>query len=371
MSKEKRRIWPFVVLLLFLLYFFIGARPVPKEKVLSPRWLSSIESGQRIFSGGSQDDEINADPFSTIPFAFNGRFGYVDTNGRFALNNEKFGHLSLSKTKWALYGAQPTSLEIRNNFNNTVETIDKPRGYPAFMGGRTFIIGSEQNDLCETDGAGGILWAYETSAPITCADATADLALIGTIDGVVEVLDLNGRKRFVFEPGGSRYSIILGCAFSHDGSRIALVCGIGLQRFLLLERYGNNYEYKVVYHEFLENGFRRPVFVNFIDRDKRVVFEREGGLGVYEAGSRKSYKAALKGDILAIDNSGEAGQLFVIADSAEESNRMKKYLIGISLPNKVFIRAPFYSDDVFLGRIGSQLFLGGGSTLASFDLERK
>jgi hypothetical protein len=371
-SKEKRKIWPLVALLLFLAYFFLAARPIPKETILLARWISPLESGQPVFGGGAEEagEGLKA-AFAVMPFTLAGRFGYVDVNGRFSVNNEKQGYLSLSQTKWALYGAEPASLEIRDYFNNTVETIDKPRGYPAFLDGRTFIFGSDQNALSETDGFGNILWAYESAAPLTCADAAAGLVLAGSLDGVVEVLDSGGRQIFVFEPGGSRYSIILGCAFSRDGSQIALVSGIEPQRFLLLERYGNNEGYKVIYHEFLESGFRRPVHIGFIDQGYQVVFEREGGLGIHEVGSRKSYKVALDGTALAIDNLGEEGRLFVITDSGKGQSADQKNLVGINLPQKVFIRAPFKSTDAFLGRSGSQLFLGGGSTLASYELEKK
>jgi hypothetical protein len=355
--------------LLFLAYFFLAARPVPKETVLRARWLSPLESGQPVFLEGAEEggERLKA----AMPFTLAGRFGYVDANGGFSVNNEKHGYLSLSETKWALYGAEPASIEIRDNFNNTVETIDKPRGYPAFLDGRTFILGSEQNALSETDGSGNILWAYESAAPLTCADAAAGLVLTGSLDGVIEVLDSGGRQMFVFEPGGSHYSIILGCAFSHDGSRIAVVSGIEPQRFLLLERYGNTGGYKVSYHEYLESGFRRPVHIGFIDQGSRVVFEREGGLGIHEVGSRKSYKVALDGTALAIDSLGEEGWLFVITNSGKGQSMDQKNLVGINLPQKVFIRAPFKSTGAFLGRSGSQLFLGGGSTLVSFELEKK
>jgi hypothetical protein len=309
--------------------------------------------------------------FVAMPFTLAGRFGYVDANGGFSVNNEKQGYLSLSGTKWAMHGAEPASLEIRDNFNNTVETIDKPRGYPAFLDGRTFIFGSEQNALSETDGSGNILWVYESAAPLTCADAAAGLVLTGSLAGVVEVLDSSGRQSFVFEPGGSRYSIILGCAFSRDGSRIAVISGIEPQRFLLLERYGNTGGYKVIYHEYLESGFRRPIHIGFIDQGRRVVFEREGGLGIHEVGSRKTYKVALDGAALAIDSLGEEGRLFVITDSCKGQSTDQKNLVGINLPQTVFIRAPFKSADAFLGRSGSQLFLGGGSTLVSYELEKK
>ena len=205
--------------------------------------------------------------------------------------------------------------------------------------------------------------------------------MTGSIDGVIEMLDAAGRQVFSFEPGGSRYALILSCAFSADASRFAVISGVEEQRFLLFERLGSaretsafglvegsNVEYRVVYHEFLGNGFRRPMHISFIDGDSKVIFEREGGICIYEINSRKSYYIILEGEIAAIDHSGSGGQFFVIVNSPSSG---QKKLVGLNLPQKIFVQAPFKSDGVFLGRSGSLLFIGGGETLACFDLEKK
>jgi hypothetical protein len=59
----------------------------------------------------------------------------------------------------------------------------------------------------------------------------------------------------------------------------------------------------------------------------------------------------------------------------------RKELVGIKIPqdisrsddmrNTIFIKAPFRSDDVFLGRTGSMFVAGGGKILISFALEEK
>ena len=123
----------------------------------------------------------------------------------------------------------------------------------------------------------------------------------------------------------------------------------------------------MVYHEFLGDGFRRPVNITFVDEDRWIAFEREGGVGVYEISSRQGTKVPLDGEIAAIDEAGGQGLLFVItAPSA-----VRKKLTGIRLPGRIIMEAPFKSGAAFLGRKGPRLFVGGGSTLVSFELEKK
>jgi len=374
-AKENKKAWFFVIVVLFLIYFLCAARPIPPETGLKAAWLSSLDSGETVFldaydTAPESRDRVNrADARNAIPFILGEHFGYVDFNGRFSVNRITRGKLSLSTEKWAEHDAVPSALEIRNKRGEIIETVENPRGYPVFLDGRTFILNSEQNALSETDGAGTVRWTHEFGAPLTCADAAAGFVVAGSIDGVVAVLGADGTRLFEFAPGGSRYSVILGCAFSSDAVRFAVICGIDKQRFLLFERFGGSgSEYKIIYHEFLGEGFRRPVHISFIDRDRRVVFERDGGLGIYEINARRGYSVELEGEVAAIDDFGGDGLLFaVIRLPLSETNK----LVGINLPGKIFISAPFRSRDVFLGRSGSRLFIGGGSVLAFFELEKQ
>jgi len=206
--------------------------------------------------------------------------------------------------------------------------------------------------------------------------------LTGSIDGVVEILNAEGKRAFYFEPGGSRYSVILGCAISRNGSRIGIISGVDQQRFLLLERFGGDNDYKVVYHEFLSEGFRRPVLISFTDEDRRIIFERAEGLGCYNIKSRQGFCIPLDGEIAAVDNSGDKGFFFLISSRSG----IQKELIGIRFPQDkrlavskykgdisgaIFLRAPFKSDNVFLGRNNRMIVAGGGKKLVSFVMEEK
>ncbi|MDR2760107.1 MAG: WD40 repeat domain-containing protein [Spirochaetaceae bacterium] len=355
--EKKRKHWIVAVFILFITFYaFIAGRPIPVETILTSQWLRSLESDYPDFE--------NTGPL--IPFELGGHFGYVDFQGYFALNRVKGGYVSLSKDLWAEYQAQPESIEVRDPLNSRIITIKNSRGYPKFLDNRIFIINYDQTSLSLVDESGIIQWTRDFAAPLTYMDAAAGLIVTGALDGTVELLDGNGRLVFPpFEPGGSRYSVILGCRISRDGSKLAIVSGIDPQRFLLLERFGDSY--KVIYHEFLPQGFRREVHLAFIDNDNRVVFERNGGLGIYTIQTRKSLFLPLDGDIHAIDGSGDDGFLFIITSETG----LQKNLVVIRLPETKIIETPFISQTVFLGRQDSRVFIGGGTTMASFDLDKK
>jgi hypothetical protein len=207
-------------------------------------------------------------------------------------------------------------------------------------------------------------WRYDFSAPITSLDAAAGFALAGCLDGTMELIDQAGRRVYAFEPGGSRIPIILGARISMDGKKIALISGIDPQRFLILERFDESF--KVVYHEFLDDGFRRPVYVSFIDMGKAVAFERSDALGIYELGARSSKIIHVDGRIIGMEEDGSSRQLFVLSAEGEH-----KHLVGIKLPDRVSTKASFRSEKTFIARIGKSLYLGGDGVLAAFDLGRK
>ena len=382
MAQQRKKIRIVAAFLFIIVYFIAAARSIPSETILAPGWLSSLNADSPLQVNGSEAGYTGHTPEQLLPFTLGNRFGYVDTSGQFAINNEKTGNIYLGENLWTEYNSEPSKIEIKNITAETVVNIENPGGYPVLLDKRIFIFGGEQNALSEIDSGGNILWTYEFGAPLTCIDAAADLVLTGSIDGIIEILDSQGKRVYFFEPGGSRYGVILGCALSRNGSRLGIISGIEQQRFLLLERYGNSNEYKVVYHEFLKDGFRRPVRISFIDDDQRLVFEQPGGIGCFNIKSRRGIRIPLEGEIAAIDNSGDQGFFFLI----NSLSPVRKELIGIKFPQDewipflrfkrdmrdlIFLRASFKSEDTFIGRTGSMLIAGGGTTLISFNLEEK
>jgi hypothetical protein len=378
-KKEMRKYWIIGTAVLFVVYIFAAARPVPRETIMVPQWLISLESGYSMpFPGAESSGEgVSGDTGTAgnagapLPFRLGNRFGYMNADGSLPINQIKERNLFLSAPYWAEYDAMPERIEILDNAGNSLFTIDESggvQGYPLYLDGRLFLAGKEMNSLIALDGKGAPLWSYDFAAPLTCVDGAAGFVLTGSLDGAVEILDGNGKRLFFFEPGGSRISGILGCAFSRDGKRLGIISGIDDQRFLLLERYGDpaQSEFRVVYHEFLEDGFRRPVHISFIDNDNWVIFERQGGIGVYDLRTHTNRTIPLDGTVLALDTEGGQGIFFTIV---ERPGQME--LVGIKLPGTIVLRAPFNSDHAFLRRSGSRLYLGGGNILAAFELGKR
>jgi hypothetical protein len=367
MAKEKRKYWIIIGLCVFVVYVFVAARPIPVETILIPRWLSSMESDYSLFL--KEEDQIEREYL--VPFKLGSRFGYVDARGQFAINRAMEGAeggktgVSFSEHRWAEFEAAPTAITIRNPQGDALITIENARGYPLFLDGKIFLIGEEQTSLSLMDDGGNLLWTYDFVAPLTSIDAAADLVLTGSLDGIVELLDSSGKRVHAFEPGGSRLAVILGCRISRDGSRIAIISGYDDQRFLLQERFGNTYN--TVYHEILEDGFRHAVHISFIENDTWIAFERQGGLGLYEIETRRSAKIPLKGTILALDETGGDALIFAISSLEDRS----KLLSAVRLPGIIVMEAPFKSETVFFARRSSEIYVGGNTTLASFELGKR
>ena len=258
MAKRKKRYWFILGILIFLAYVFAAAQPIPKETFLTARWLSSLESGIPVSLDTYSLDRNSGDPDLLIPFQLGGRYGYIADTGEFSINQIQKNYTSISENFWSEYEPFPTVLEINDTRGRKVMEINDPDGYPFFLDDKFFLIGKGQDTVYALDDNGNIKWVYEFPAPLTCIDAAAGFVLAGTLDGTIELIDSDG-KQFIppYEPGGSRLAVILGCAISKDASRLAIISGIDDQRFLLLEKTGDRY--RVVYHEFLSGGYRRPV----------------------------------------------------------------------------------------------------------------
>jgi hypothetical protein len=360
-AKKKKKYWIILVFFIFVAYVFIAAQPIPMETILVPRWLSSLESDY----SAVMSTENNPTQNYLVPFTLGNRFGYVDTHGQFTINQPVKGIVSLSEDRWAEFEAVPEAIHIRSPQGESLTVIEKDRGYPLFLDGKIFLIGENQTSLSLADESGELLWTYDFAAPLTSIDANSDLILIGSLDGTVEILTSSGKRIYTFSPGGSRLAVILGCRISKDGSRLAIVSGYDDQRFLILERFGDSY--RVVYHEFLDDGFRHAVHISFIANDRWIAFERRGGVGLYETELRRSIMVPLSGTVIALDETGDNGLIFVINSLEGQS----KSLAAIRLPGTIVMEAAFQSENAFFSRRGSEIYVGGGMTLASFELEMR
>ena len=68
-----------------------------------------------------------------------------------------------------------------------------------------------------------------------------------------------------------------------------------------------------------------------------------------------------------MDTTGGSGIVFAVVSLSGD----EKELVGIKFPGRTALKAPFKSRDFFLGRMDSELLVGGGQTLVSFVLEKR
>ena len=372
MAKDKKIYFVILAVFVFIAYTLLAAEPIPPETILTTKWLVALDDSFYEEGTGSR---------ISIPFMVGNRYGYVSNSGKVLLNKEKEQTVSLSPELWAEYESAPMSLVIRTPLPDKEIILENPGGYPVFIDGRIFIVSKDQTNLKELNRNGEVLWQYDYEAPLTCIDAAGGYVLTGTLDGIIDLLDGGGNPVFPsYAPGASRIPVITGCRLSSDGSKIAVISGIGKQRFLFLELYGNN-DYRVTYHEFLTGeGFRREMLMAFIGNDTRVVFEQEAGLGIYDVSDRSTitlplsdqregqYSSLPEPRLLALEEEGGNGIFFYIISG---SSREEKRFIALKLPGKELLNAPFKSEAFFLTRRGNEIFIGGGMTLACFTLDRR
>ncbi|MDR2901293.1 MAG: WD40 repeat domain-containing protein [Treponema sp.] len=356
MAKKRKRVWIPIVVVLSLLYIFFAAQSVRLENVLKFQWITSIEAESR---------DIGNIQGILSPFMLSDRFGYIDEYGNLSFNKAQEGYVSLSDFRWAEYDGTPSEIDVQSPLNETLFSLSNLEAYPFFLDNKNFVLGKNQNSISNIDENGNVNWKYDFDAPITCIDAKANLLFAGLLNGTVVLLDRSGNEVFSFEALGSRISIIYACKISDDGSKLAVVSGLDEQRFLLFEQFADSY--RVVYHEYIGEGFRRPVMLSFIDEGRRAAFEREGGIGMYDIADRKSVMIPLDGSVYAMDNKGQDGLFFVITSLPNN----KKNLVSIRYPGTIMGKAPFKTDSAFLSRNDSSLIIGGGNTLISFELEKR
>ncbi len=351
MPGKKRKNWIILGSAAFVAYVFAASAPIGDETILRPAWLKPLEKTE-----GKVDGEL-------IPFLTSTHLGYFNAAGDFPLVERRNERTAISPLLWANYAKTDESIKIFGR-DGAPRCAVESRGYPYMADGRTFVVGVEQHSVAEIDENGKERWRRDFEAPITCADAASGMALFGLLDGTVELIGRNGELVFTFEPGGSRLPVIAAARISPDGERIALISGVDPQRFVLLSRSGQTY--KVVHHEYLDKGFRRPVLAAFVDKGKYVVFEREKGLEVYDTASRKSAVLDIGGAILAFEDETDDKRFFLIADSGDY-----RELVGVALPAGVFMRAPYLGQEKYIARRGSRLYLGGDGTIAALDIDRR
>jgi len=281
MEEQARRSFAtLAAILAVIVYFFVFARPLPRALELRAVWSDAAAAPGLAQAAGTRASG------SDLPFEVGDEYGYFDpAKGLRFVAKKTFG-VSLSKELYATYDRSPGTLSWKDPGGDLRFETQEP-GYPFMAGGRRFLVGPNQSTVTEIGRSGEILWRRDFPSLLTAFDASADLALFGTLDGTLIGITPSGKEVLSFAPGGSRVSCIYGCAVSSDGMTVAAISGHDRQRLVVLEKRAE--AYRVAYHRWLASDFTRPIAMSFTESREQLLFETEGGVGIYDAAARREH----------------------------------------------------------------------------------
>ncbi|MFQ3546739.1 MAG: hypothetical protein SNJ56_00210 [Termitinemataceae bacterium] len=362
-GKSKKTLARILILLLSVcVYLVIAARPIPREVSFETRWLMDISKEQEILDVLDSNQHV-------IPFLLNPRFGYVTPQGNLILlrtlqNGQK---LSMNESWWSVFSAVPDNLRLTSTKNIpgiSALQIQNPAGYPIFFDSQAFIIGKYQDSIQAVSSSGNTTWQFDTAAPITCLDYKAGHLVIGTLNGMISILNEEGKEIFSYQTGGSRIPVVYGVALSSDAKKVALVSGIDKQRFIVLEKSGASY--KVLYHRFLSSNFRRPVLIRFLKKDTYITFEGNTELLSFNLPRKQLYSIPLSQPLLGISDLTNDMLLIVITGENGRNN-----LHILELPDRILVSSSFSAQQPFTTSHQDLFVLGSNELLLGIKINNK
>jgi hypothetical protein len=367
-ENGKRRLTCAIIAAVGLVYFFVCARPLPKELVLEPTWSRAIppDAAAQKAAPWKEGRDLQS-------FRFRDSFGYFDKAGEAILALPQPFGAAVSDSAYILYDRLPESFSIKAPGGKELAKFSDT-GYPFFGGDRLFMVHPGQSSVSELSSEGKRLWTHDFPSIITVFDSSPGLALFGLMDGSLVGLDKAGNEVLDFSPGGSRIAGIYGCAVSPDGELVAAISGFDRQRLVVLEKRSS--AYRVTWHRYLAEGFRRPVSMAFTRDGKYLVFEQAGSLGIYDrAGRREESLVARNPSSLGL-YSPARGILLALESSVLSDGSPERKLLCASPEGKRLFSLPFVADDASLGFSDDAVFLGmeagdGSRSLARLDFKEE
>jgi len=299
-------------LILISVYYFLFPRVAGKELIVNPDALTDLGSGE--LNPGVSSLQNHYLPVRNSRHAaflgLNHEMLYQYFSDRMAIGND-----------WIAV-SEGDELSLMEPDGSLIARIDD-YGYPVAVDGRLFLYRSDTGILSKIDPAiGTILWRKECISDITVIDSRQGRTLIGYLDGRVQLIDDSGSIILEYRPGGSRIEAIYAGGLSEDGSKIALVCGLDPQRFVLLEERKNGF--RPIAHHDTGTDFRRPVFLSFVRNGRQVLYENNGFAEVVDLNDYDTHSLGLPGKLaVSIDNPVEGTLLLFGKD---KNNTMMRIL---------------------------------------------
>lgn len=351
-SEKNSFIYIFIAIAFILIFLIFAAKPLAKEYHYKPQWKVNI----------SNPTLSQVKDKQTMYYRLGQTIGYITNDGELTLNQTFPSKVSISDTYYATYNTN--SLNIPFYFSDGTKAGNiEAAGFPYFYKNHiyTFLPGGASFVKCKPDGKTD--WKYEGTISLTAFNVTDNYTIAGFANGTVKIFNnLNGAEELTFAPGGSDAPVILGCDVSEDGKYIATVSGHNKQRFVL--SHNNNNQVKIIYHKFLETDSPNQTLVHFCDDHKRVIYNYENRIGIYDFSKEINNSIEIDKSIISIK---ETDNLIVLL--GKNKNDYSVYMIDKN--NALAGYFSFKSQNAFINTDANSLYIGKDNSISKIELEIK
>lgn len=352
-SNKKITLYIIFTFAFIILYILLASKPLGKEYHFKPEWEINLSAPTVSISDKS---------IPQMYFKLGQSVGYFTEDGKISLYKSFPSKASISSDYYSVYSTDDVKTTIFNNSNQELGTIDKP-GFPFYEDDRIYLFlpGGASFSKCNTEG--DILWTYENTIPLTAFSSKEDYTVAGYADGTINVIkNETGTSTLKFAPGGSDYKVILGIDVSSDGKYIASVSGHNKQRFVLTKN--EDTQPIIVYHNFLNSDLQRRTLVRFCHDNRRVLYNYENHIGIYDIENQKSASIEINKDVIAIEETDSL--IFVLG---KKNNEYTVYLIEKN--NSLEGSFTFTADTAFIRTLNNNLYVGHDSSISKIIITKE
>lgn len=352
--KKRTSVGILISFIFSILYIIFCAKPLAKEFQFYPVWKIST-SNPVVKNFQTIDDPL-------LYFHLGQSIGYFTPEGDITLFKTFPSKVSISNSYYAIYDSDSKSTPFYNSQNELAGTINT-NGYPYFVNDLIYVFLPGGSSFCKCEKNGDISWTFEGTIPITAFSCNDNYTAVGFADGTIKILNnINGYVDLSYEPGGSDYSIILGLAISPDGEYIASVSGQDRQRFVLTHKEQN--QQKIIFHKYLDDNSPYRTSVYFTKDSKKVFYNYENTLGIYDIDTNKSKSINIKNKIISIKE--DDNFVYVL------SKYKKDYTISIiENANNIEGEFSFSADSAFIQTYNNNLFVGKDTSISKIEIKKE
>ena len=353
--KTKKHIHVFILLAIFfiVIYIILAAKPLGKEYHFTPEWRKSIST-----------PTVQNVPLETqqIYFKLGQSIGYFTEDGQITTFKTFPSKASISSEYYAIYNTDDLHIQFFNKTNSEQGTFEAS-GFPFFEEDRIYIFLPGGGSFAKCNPQGKVIWTNENTIPITAFSSKSLYTASGYADGTIKIFDNEtGLETIAFNPGGSDYKVIFGLDVSSDGTYIASVSGHDKQRFVLTKNEGS--QPKIIFHNFLDSDMKQRSVVRFCDNDKRILYNYENNLGIYNIENQKNTSIKIDKSVIAIEETDSL--IFVLG---KKGNEYTVYIIEKT--DTLQGSFSFTADTAFIKTCNNNLYIGQDTSISKVKISKE